>query len=204
VITREQPELVFLDMQMTTLHGLEVARAIEGSTAVVFVTAFGEYALRAFDVSAVDYLLKPFDETRFEQALARARAHVESARTRDAHARLLERVQEMEADGVTPRRRSVIRVADIEIDLGAYEVRRGGALVALRPKLVDLLAALARRAGEVLTRQELLQAVWGYQSDVVSRTLDTHMVTLRQRLGHLRDEPGYIETVLKVGYRMRV
>lgn len=74
VITELQPDLVFLDIQMPELDGFEVLEALESERlpAVIFVTAFDEYALRAFEVSAIDYLLKPIDPTRFEQALVRA------------------------------------------------------------------------------------------------------------------------------------
>ena len=60
-----------------------------------------------------------------------------------------------------------------------------------------------RRAGEVVTRRELLVEVWGYHEDVSSRTVDTHVAVLRRKLGHQPDEPGYIVTVAKVGYRLR-
>ncbi|MEP7326164.1 MAG: LytTR family DNA-binding domain-containing protein [Gemmatimonadota bacterium] len=74
-IDREQPDLVFLDIQMPELDGFEVLEAlgVETAPAIIFVTAFDEFALRAFEVSAVDYLLKPIDSARFELALSRAR-----------------------------------------------------------------------------------------------------------------------------------
>jgi DNA-binding response OmpR family regulator len=207
VIRRERPDLVFLDVQMSTLDGLDVARALKPpSPAIIFVTAYDDYAVGAFEVSAVDYLLKPFDEERFAIALGRARAHLADARVREAHTQLVAFIHDLEerTQGVVAprRRREIVRVADIEIDVNAREVKRGGTPVILRPKLVDLLIALARQPGEVVSRQALLQAVWGYKEDVVSRTLDTHLVELRRRLGHSRDEPGFIETVLKTGYRI--
>ena len=75
-----QPDVAFLDIRMPGLSGLELARRIEPRTHVVFVTAFDQYALDAFQVNAVDYLLKPVDPTRLDQALGRARSRLEQAR----------------------------------------------------------------------------------------------------------------------------
>ena len=77
-IRRESPDLVLLDIEMPGASGLEVAQALQGEQAprVVFITAYGEHALRAFDLDAVDYLLKPFDDERFERALGRAKAAI--------------------------------------------------------------------------------------------------------------------------------
>ncbi|HEV8124804.1 MAG TPA: LytTR family transcriptional regulator DNA-binding domain-containing protein [Gemmatimonadales bacterium] len=93
VIEREQPDLVFLDIQMPELDGFEVLDAL-GSTvpAIIFVTAFDEFALRAFEVSAVDYLLKPIDPTRFQRALDRVRTRM-SAKVQDASVQLEQLVQ---------------------------------------------------------------------------------------------------------------
>jgi len=92
-IEKRSPDLVFLDVQMPEMDGFEVIRAVgvEHMPAVVFVTAYDQYALRAFEVHAVDYLLKPFDEERFGHALQHARAQVERAvpRSLDAHLRAL-------------------------------------------------------------------------------------------------------------------
>ena len=89
-ILKHKPDVVFLDVQMPDLDGFGVLQAIEGraSPIVVFVTAFDQYAVRAFAVHAIDYLLKPYDEARFREALRRARALVSSADRVDARARL--------------------------------------------------------------------------------------------------------------------
>ena len=100
-IRQHRPDLVFLDIQMPDLDGFAVVEAIGPAQmpAVVFVTAYDEYALRAFDVHAVDYLLKPYDEERFETALARARSRVEGRDPARGHeeARLRALLREMVA-----------------------------------------------------------------------------------------------------------
>jgi two-component system response regulator MtrA len=96
-----------------------------------------------------------------------------------------------------------LRYADLDADPATRKVRRAGRLVPLRPKEYDLLAALMRRGGELVTRRELLAEVWGYRDDVSSRTVDTHVAMLRRKLGHAPDEPGYLVTVAKAGYRLR-
>ena len=96
-ISRLQPDLVFLDVQMPGATGFEVIEAVGPARMplVVFVTAFDRYALRAFDVHALDYLLKPFDRERFEQTLARARQQLDRRSSGDLERRLLELVQDL-------------------------------------------------------------------------------------------------------------
>jgi len=90
-IARLRPDLVFLDVQMPGLTGLEVARTVgpDRMPATIFVTAFDQHALQAFDLAAVDYLVKPFDDERFEQAVARASRMMDLEETRRLHKRLL-------------------------------------------------------------------------------------------------------------------
>jgi DNA-binding response OmpR family regulator len=222
-IARARPDLLFLDVQMAEMDGLEVAHAVEraaaaaaGPLAIVFVTAFDQYAVRAFEVSALDYLLKPFDEERFVATLDRVRAHRANGQTREAHARLLGALRDLSRGqaaashgengkgAAASRDAAVLRVADLEVDVRGRVVRRNGVPVQLRPKEFDLLVALLKRAGDVVARRELLHDVWGYSDDVVSRTIDTHLAELRRKLGHRAGEPGHIATVARTGYRMEV
>lgn len=190
LIEREQPDVAFLDIRMTELDGMEVARRLSATgPAVVFVTAYNAYAVDAFEVSAVDYLLKPFDEERFVAALQRVRDHVAAVRIRSR--------------GIPGQAHRVLTAADVQVDVSTHEVRRAGRLIVLRPKEFELLHALIRRAGQVVSRRELLQEVWGYKDGVVSRTIDTHLAELRRKLAHGPLEPALIETVSRVGYRLR-
>jgi DNA-binding response OmpR family regulator len=209
-IARTRPEVVFLDIEMTETGGIEVAAGLAGDPppAVVFVTAHERYALEAFDVRALDYLLKPFEEERFRATLDRVRAWTAAVRSRRSHEHLVAILRELSDTPVDELERlrapaMPLRFADLELDPATREVRRAGWTVALRPKEYELLRALVARGGAVASRRELLAEVWGYREDVTSRTVDTHVAVLRRKLGHREDEPGYILTLAKAGYRLR-
>ncbi len=99
-LEQHTPDLVFLDVQMPGLNGFEVLEAVgpEKMPLVVFVTAYDQHALRAFQVRALDYLLKPFDRDRFKDALQRARAHIQRDETGDLGRRLLALVKDLRRD----------------------------------------------------------------------------------------------------------
>jgi DNA-binding response OmpR family regulator len=209
-IERMQPEVVFLDIQMTEVSGLDVASSIaaDSQPAVVFVTAHERYALEAFGARALDYLLKPFEEARFLATLNRVRTWTSALRAKRTHQHLVALLRELSETPLADLERlrtpaMPLRYADLEADPTSRKVRRAGHLIPLRPKEYDLLTALLRRAGDLVTRRELLAEVWGYRDGVTSRTVDTHVATLRRKLGHGPDEPGYIVTVAKAGYRLR-
>jgi two-component system, LytTR family, response regulator len=119
-IQHHQPDLVFLDMQMPELDGLGVIAAVgpERMPSVVFVTAYDEFALRAFDVHALDYLLKPFGRQRFQRALDRARDHLSRERAGDLAKRLVALVEEVRPSHPRAERlmvRSGARVVFVEV-----------------------------------------------------------------------------------------
>jgi two-component system, LytTR family, response regulator len=99
-IQQHKPDLVFMDVQMPALNGFEVIDAVgsEHMPLVIFVTAYDQHALRAFQVRALDYLLKPFDRERFQEALQRARAHIQRDETGDVGRRLLALVKDLRRD----------------------------------------------------------------------------------------------------------
>src|SRR4051812_373069 len=105
-IERERPDLVFLDVQMPGMNGFEVLETLEGDPlpAVVFVTAHDDYALRAFDIHALDFLLKPFDQNRFEKTLDRARSQVSQSRTSAIDSRILSLLEDLKGDKRYPDR----------------------------------------------------------------------------------------------------
>jgi two-component system LytT family response regulator len=128
-ILEQQPDLVFLDVQMPKRTGFEVIQAVgaDRMPAVVFVTAYDQYAIKAFDVHAVDYLLKPFDRERFEGAVDRARRHFDAESGGALKSQLMRLVQELQPQS-TPRQERLI-------------VKTGGRLFFLRTDEVDWIEA---------------------------------------------------------------
>ena len=127
-IVQRGPDLVFLDVQMPGATGFEVIETVGPGRMplVVFVTAFDKYALRAFDVHALDYLLKPFDRERFQQALTRARHQLESRSSGDLERRLLELVQDLKG----PSQR-----------LERFVIKSGGRVFFIRASEIDWIEA---------------------------------------------------------------
>ena len=127
-IRRSKPDLVFLDVQMPGANGFEVVSALgeEELPLFVFVTAFDKYALKAFDVHALDYLLKPFDRDRFLQALARARQQLERPSNSDLRSRLLALVRDLEP---APQR------------LERFVIKSGGRVFFVRADEIDWIEA---------------------------------------------------------------
>ena len=179
---RDEPDLIILDLMLPAMSGFTVLQRLrdEGREApVLIMTALGteEEKLRGFGLGADDYVVKPCG---LLEILARVRA-------------LLKR-----ASGGSAAPRSEARVGDLTIDFGARIVRRGGTEIPLRPKEFDLLAALVRHRGRVVSRADLLREVWGYAPGTESRTVETHLAALRERLG----DEAYIVTVRRAGYRL--
>jgi DNA-binding response OmpR family regulator len=185
-LRRGTPDIVFLDIQMPDLDGFAVAAAAseERAPAIVFVTAYDQHALRAFEVHAFDYLLKPFDDERVVATVERAEQFLDWIRRGGASAGALR------------------GFGDVSVDFATHQVYRADRPVELRPKEYALLAALLRRGGRVASRLELLREVWGYAEDVMSRTVDTHVAMLRRKLEHDPAHPRHIVTVRTFGYRI--
>jgi DNA-binding response OmpR family regulator len=211
------PDVVLLDVQMREMGGFALVDAVGAGRMppVVFVTAHDEFALRAFDVSAVDYLLKPVQAPQLARALQRA---AERRRATDPALRgnlraLLETVRTMLGDTPAapaavspvserpPAPPGVVTFSDVVVDLRAHTVHREGIAVALSPRGYALLATLVTRPGEVITRSQLLRELWGYSSDVMSRTVDMHVMELRRKLEIDPANPRHFQTVRKTGYR---
>jgi DNA-binding response OmpR family regulator len=179
-------DLVILDLMLPDGDGYRVLRTLrEGGdvTPVLILTALGEEAdkVRGFRFGADDYVTKPFG---LLELLARV----------DALLRRSRRSPLSDPD-------DLVVFGDARVDMRARQASRRGRPVALRPKEFELLAALVRREGKVATRHELLREVWGYDPEVVSRTVDTHIAELRRKLERHASHPVHIVTVLKTGYR---
>ena len=165
-IAAASPDLVFLDVQMPEMDGFEVLNALgpQRTPAVVFVTAFDEHAVRAFDAEAADYLLKPFDDERFHRALARARARISDGRVRELASRLAQMLSpaspspvplpspaQQYAERIVVKKNSRVTLLDVQtvdwIEAADYVVRihAGGAVHVLREPITELEARLDPR-----------------------------------------------------------
>jgi len=179
------PDLVILDLMLPRMDGFRVLRALRGDglpAPVLVLTARGEEAdkVRGLKLGADDYVTKPFGVL---ELLARVEA-------------LLRRAARGGSDA------PVLGVGDLEIAPAARTVRRAGRAVSLSPKEFDLLLALVRRQGAFVSRVELLKEVWGYRAGVTSRTVDTHIASLRRKLEPDPAAPRYVLTVRTRGYRL--
>jgi len=179
------PDLVLLDLMMPAMDGLEVCRRLRqdpatASLPIVMLTAKGDEVDRVLglEIGADDYVVKPFSP---KELVARVRAVLRRSRP---------------APGAAP-----LRLGALLMDLGTHTVSVGGEALALTPKEFDLLRALVEARGRVLSREFLLDRVWGYSraSEIESRTVDVHVRRLRVKLG---PEGGRILTVKSVGYRL--
>ncbi len=183
--TTEQYDLIILDVMMPKRNGFDVCRDLRQrgyDTAILMLTAKTQVHDRVvgLKLGADDYLNKPFDPS---ELLARVEA-------------LLRRVKK---EGRTQVR--TFEFDDVQVDFESGQVTRAGAPVALAAKELQLLRYLVDRRGKVVTREELLQNVWEYQSDVSSRTIDVHVAWLRQKLEENQQTPKHIHTIRGKGYR---
>jgi DNA-binding response OmpR family regulator len=179
----QHPDLVILDIMLPDVDGLEVARRLRrsGRVPIIMVSARGEEVDKVvgLEVGADDYLAKPFGHREF---IARVRA-----------------VLRRESGGGTPER---LEAGPLIVEPAGRRVTFRGRPVELPRKEFDLLRALAERAGEVVSRRDLLETVWGGDFFGEEKTLDVHIARLRQRLNQDHDTPCPIETVRGVGYRL--
>ena len=180
----KRPDLLLLDIMLPEEDGMEVLRKLRADprTAklpVLMLTAkSAEYdKVLGLDEGADDYITKPFGMMELMARIRTALRHAGRGEEEDAH----------------------YRVGTLYVDPGAHIVKDGEREVTLTLKEFQLLCLMLRRQGTVLTRDQLLNTIWGYDFDGASRTVDVHIRTLRQKLG---ESGEYIETVRGVGYKI--
>jgi DNA-binding response OmpR family regulator len=189
-LAREQkPDLVVLDIMLPDGDGFDVCRRLKDpkngvpTAGVIMLTARGQELdrIRGFDVGADDYVTKPF-------SLMELLARVAAVLRRFGH-----------GPGSDP---SELAFGDVTIDFVKQTATKAGRPIELPPRAFDILRVFARRPGEVVTRETLLDEAWGYDKAPNTRTVDNHMVKLRQALEDEPERPRHLQTVHGTGYKL--
>ena len=186
-LAREQPpDLMILDVMLPRMNGLEVCKLLRGEGSelpIIMLTARGQEIdkVLGLKLGADDYVTKPFS---FMELMARVEA-------------VLRRVR---PGGRTQQ--AAQRFGDVTVALARHEASKGGVPLELSPREFRLLGYLLERRGEVVSREELLDAVWGYDSIPFTRTVDTHIAKLRKKIEDDPADPQYIITVHRLGYKL--
>lgn len=184
-VLREQPQLILLDVMLPGLSGLDACRELRRrgmDLPIIMLTARGEEIDRVLglELGADDYVTKPFG---LRELVARVRAR-------------LRRVPPS-ASGRVQR----YRIGEVDVDFAAYQATRAGAPLELTMKECDLLQLLVQHRGTVVSRSRILNEIWGYDATAVTRTVDTHVVRLRQKIEPDPSRPQHILSVYGEGYR---
>ena len=180
----EDPDLVVLDVMMPRMSGLDVCKQLKAKKAslpIIMLTARGQEVDKVvgLELGADDYVTKPFS---IRELMARVKAVLRRA-------------------APTTAEPEVYRFSDVEVNVRRNEVLRNGSRVELSAKEFALLAYFVAHPAETLSRDRLLDAVWGYENYPNTRTVDTHIVHLRQKLEPNPEEPRFILTVHGTGYK---
>jgi len=180
----DQPDLVVLDVMMPKMSGLDVCKQLKArkpSLPIIMLTARGQEIDKVvgLELGADDYVTKPFS---IRELMARVKAVLRRASPQAAGA-------------------EVYRFSDVEVNVRNNEVLRGGQPVELSSKEFALLAYFVAHPAETLSRDRLLDAVWGYENYPTTRTVDAHIVHLRQKLEPNPEEPRFILTIHGSGYK---
>lgn len=178
-----RPDVVVLDLALPDLDGSELIRMLRAVSAVPIIVATARdddaSTVALLDAGADDYLVKPYSTANLE---ARIRAVLRRAGGQ--------------------QRPTTIKVGELEVDTAARQVTLGGKRIDLAPKEFDLLALLAERAGEVISKREILAEVWREPYGGSERTVDVHLSWLRRKLGESAQQPRYLHTIHAVGVKL--
>ena len=180
-----KPDLILLDIMLPKINGYEICRLLRKEKLdmpIIMLTAKGQESdiVLGLNLGADDYVTKPFS---IKELLARVEAFLRRRRTKDP---------------------KLYTFGDCELDLNARTFTRHGKEIQLTPKEFDLLHLFLRKAGRALTRDEILNKVWGYSSFVTSRSIDRFVNTLRKKIEPHPQHPTYIRTVREIGYKFEM
>ena len=187
----DKPDLVLLDLMLPELSGIEVTRIVRAESAVPIVMLTAKDSeldkVVGLELGADDYVTKPFS---LRELSARIRA-------------LFRRSEQVAAAATGDAPPPAVRIGDVEVDLAGHRLLRDGVELPVKPKAFELLAFLLRHPGQVFTRDQLLERVWGYDYAGETRTVDVHIHWLRSQLETDPSAPQFIHTVRGVGYGFR-
>ncbi len=192
----QMPDLVLLDLMLPEVSGIEICRILrrESSVPIIMLTAKdGEIdKVVGLELGADDYVTKPFS---LRELMARIR--IQLRRLDEASAGDDRAPDELRASGS-------IALGKVVVDLAGHRLLRAGEVIRVKPKAFELLAFLARHPGQVFSRDQLLEKVWGYDYAGETRTVDVHVHWLRSAIEDDPSAPVYLQTVRSVGYVMRL
>jgi DNA-binding response OmpR family regulator len=187
---QQPPDLVILDLMLPDMEGFEVCRQLKAPPSpdvpVIILTAKGQEIdrVRGLEMGADDYVTKPF-------SLLELIARIAAVLRRSQRAREDETVEE-------------IRFGDVQISFRRHEGRKGEQPIDLSDRAYMILRVFALHSGEVLSREQLLEEAWGYSRELNTRTVDNHVVKIRQQIEDDPNNPRYLVTVHGVGYKLAV
>src|SRR5438046_4115926 len=181
---KEAPDLVILDVMMPRMSGLDVCKQLKSkrpSIPIIMLTARGQEVDKVvgLELGADEHVTKPFS---IRELLARVKAVLRRAQT-------------------LPKEQDRYAFGDVEVDLRSYQVLRGGKPVDFSSKEFELLKHFLCHSGETMSRDRLLDEVWGYENFPTTRTVDGFIVRIRQQLEPVPDQPRFFLTVHGVGYK---
>ncbi len=178
----QNPDLILLDIMLPKLDGLSVCRRLRErnlEAPIIMLTArnLERDKVTGLKIGADDYLTKPFSVA---ELLARTEA-------------ILRRAGQ--------KRFETYSFGDIDINFSSFEAKKGGKPIELSPREFEILHYMVEHRGQVISRTEMLDRIWGYGGQALTRTVDSHIANLRQKIEDVPSNPVYIQTVHRIGYK---